>query len=167
MFRLDTKDNFSQFKQVVVSNTVSEIDDSNNAKDIVPELDQDPELQEDQRDFWNKQKTDKSGVLLGHGEGNDENLQALKEFVNASIDAKHLRGNTLCLELACGGPLQLFDKILIDIFDKTDINESSDKQMKATYAAYDEILKRKKHYMKGKIENRFSCDLKHVSLERP
>ena len=39
--------------------------------------------------------------------------------------------------------------------------------MKATYAAYDEILKRKKHYMKGKIENRFSCDLKHVSLERP
>ena len=53
---------------------MSEIDESNNAKDIVPELDQDPKLEEDQRDFWNKQKTDKSGVLLGHEEGNDDNL---------------------------------------------------------------------------------------------
>ena len=47
MFRLDAKDNFSQFKQEVVSNTVSEIDNSNNVKDIVPELYQDPKLEED------------------------------------------------------------------------------------------------------------------------
>ena len=56
---------------------------------------------------------------------------------------------------------------MIERFDKTDVCESSDEQMKATYAKYDEIDKRRKYYMKGVIENRFSCDLLHVSLERP
>ena len=39
--------------------------------------------------------------------------------------------------------------------------------MKGTYIKYEEIDKLRKHYMKGVIEDRFHCNLKHVSLEKP
>ena len=39
--------------------------------------------------------------------------------------------------------------------------------MKGTYTKYEEINERRKHYMKGVIQDRFSCNLKHVSLEKP
>ena len=64
---------------------MSEIDNISNTKDIVPQLDQDPKHIDESRAFWNQQTTDKSGVLLGHTEGNDENLKLIKEFVDKSI----------------------------------------------------------------------------------
>ena len=55
IFRIDAKDNFSQFKQSMISNTVSEIDNTSNTKDIVPQHNQDPKLDEnDPRAFWDK-----------------------------------------------------------------------------------------------------------------
>ena len=125
VFKLDTKDIFSQIKKTEISKTVGDIDEPKSAKDVSPERDQEPKHEEDQRDFWDKQATDKSGVLLGHVEGDDDNLKLLKEFVNQAMQAQHLRGNRLCLELACGGALLLFDNVLIELFEKTDVNESS------------------------------------------
>ena len=41
--------------------------------------------------------------------------------------------SNLCLELAVGGPLQVFNKILRKYMYKVDINEQSRNQMLATY----------------------------------
>jgi hypothetical protein len=41
------------------------------------------------------------------------------------IKKRHLTNFDLCLELACGGALQLSRHILINIFKQVDINEIS------------------------------------------
>lgn len=51
-------------------------------------------------------------------------------------------------------------------FDTTDINDISQKHMKATYDRYDEINNTRKYYEKGIIKDRFNCDLKNVPLDK-
>jgi hypothetical protein len=59
----------------------------------------------------------------------------------------------LCLELAVGGPLQVFNKILRKYMYKVDINEQSRNQMLATYENDDSVLKSNDD--EGKIGDRF------------
>ena len=63
------------------------------------------------------------------------------------------------LELAAGGPLQIFENVLVDYPFSVDINELTRKQMLATYASEDRIMKMKKAKNKystyGKIVDRF------------
>ena len=75
------------------------------------------------------------------------------------------------LELAAGGPLQIFEHVLVDYPFQVDINELARNQMLETYASEDRIMKQKREKNKfksyAKIADRFQCNLKNVPLTKP
>ena len=66
----------------------------------------------------------------------------------------------LCLELAVGGPLDVFKQVLGKYYTVVDINEQSSVQMLATYAAEST----KELTCVGIIGDRFQCNMKYLSL---
>lgn len=65
----------------------------------------------------------------------------LKEFLYKIMQRGLIHHTDLCLELASGGPLNLFTHILINLVYVTDINEIADNQMKATIDTESKINK--------------------------
>ena len=91
-------------------------------------------------------------MLNGLMDGNDKCLKLQEEFL-ISCMREFSTSNKLCLELAAGGPLQLFQRILIKYMHTVDINDISREQMKSTYDIEEKIKTASNHI--GKIGDRF------------
>ena len=51
-------------------------------------------------------------MLLGHLDGNDKNIKVLKDVVYDAISQELITKTESCIDLGCGGALQLFEHIL-------------------------------------------------------
>ena len=106
-------------------------------------------------------------MLNGNTDGDDASLGAVKEFVVDALKSEYIPKRNLCLEIGCGGPLLLYDSLLIELFYRVDICDISRTQMLATYEAEDDINSRRASYMVGVIEDRLQQNFKDVSLQKP
>jgi hypothetical protein len=108
--------------QIHIDDTVTEVISIHQPEILIqPKVIKEKTVYEITGDFWNKEKTDLDGVMQGNFNGNNECLRLQEQFL---IDAlKKSQRSELCLELAVGGPLQVFENILRKYMDVVDINE--------------------------------------------
>ena len=120
-----------------------------------------------QTEHWNGVPPTCEGVVLGATDGDEPSLKFIKEHIWKAEELGILSGRNHCLEFCVGGPLRLYEEVLIDIFEKIDINEQSPKQMRQTYIAEEDIDKKRKDYMVGKIAHRFEMNMLDVWSDTP
>ena len=119
-----------------------------------------------QTNYWDTQKTDLEGVLLGHLDGNDENIKVLRDVVYDAISQELITKTESCIDLGCGGALQLFEHILQPIFDNVDVCDYSREHLKATYKTELDIEKRTPAKLKnGSIRWRLNQEMQNVSFD--
>ena len=64
-------------------------------------------------------------MLLNHLEGNDRNLKTLRDVVYDSLNKGFITRTESCIDLGCGGALQLYEHILQPLFDHIDVCDYS------------------------------------------